>query len=218
MLLAIGGIVVIIVLLVMFGPQLLINFSLLVKNSSDATEVKKEELTYIAPPVLNTLPEATKESKIDITGYAGEKQTVKLYINGKAAGTKEVNKDKQFTFSQVELQKGSNEIKAKAVNENKKESDYSEIVTIAYLTEPPKLEIANPQDGQTISKDNRTITVKVESDEEAKVTVNDFWAINRDKGIFSYTITLQDGENTIRIKATDAAGNETTKEIKVKVE
>lgn len=218
MLLAIGGIIVIIALAISFGPQLLINFSLLVKNSSDANEVAKEEITYIAPPVLNTLPDATKEAKIDISGFAGEKQTVKLYINGKQAGTKEVNKDKQFTFSQIELQKGKNEIKAKAVTEDEKESNYSETATIAYIAEPPTIEVSFPQDGQTLSKDNRSIKIQGKTNVGAKVTINDFWAITKDDGSFSYSMSLQDGENTIRIKATDAANNETTKEIKVKVE
>jgi hypothetical protein len=218
MLLAVGGMIAIIVLLFTFGPDLLINFSLLVKKSTDGQETAKAELTYIAPPVLNTLPDATKTPTIDVSGYAGNKQEVKLYVNGKLMGKKEVNNDKQFTFSSVKLEKGKNEIKAKAVTEDNKESTYSSIATIAYIDEPPTLEIANPQDGQTISKDNRTITVKVKTVEGAKVTVNDFWAISRAEGIYSYTLTLQDGENTIRIKATDIAGNETTKEIKVKVE
>ncbi len=218
MLLAIGGMIVIIVLLFSFGPDLLINFSLLVKKSTDTNDVKKEELIYVAPPVLNTLPEATKEETIDVSGYAGEQQEVRLYINGKLIDKKEVDKDKQFTFSKVKLEKGNNEIKAKAVTHDEEESSYSEAVTVAYITEPPTIEIANPQDGQTISKDNKTITVKGKTNEGVKVTVNDFWAISRDDGLFSYTFTLQDGENTIKIKATDAAGNEITKEVKVKVE
>lgn len=218
MLLAIMGIIVILALIISFGPQLLINFSLLVKKSSDANDIQKEELTYIAPPVLNTLPDATKESTIDVSGYAGEKQTIKLYVNGKTAGTKEVNKDKQFTFSKVKLEKGKNEIKAKAVTENDKESEYSSIATIAYIDQPPTIEVSFPQDGQTISKDNRAITIRGKSNEGVKVTVNDFWAITKDDGSFSYSLSLQDGDNTIHIKATDAAGNETTKEVKVKVE
>jgi hypothetical protein len=123
MLLAVGGMIAIIVLLFTFGPDLLINFSLLVKKSTDGQEVAKEELTYIAPPVLNTLPDATKTPTIDVSGYAGDKQEVKLYVNGKAVGTKKINTDQQFTFSNVKLEKGKNEIKAKAVTEDEKESN-----------------------------------------------------------------------------------------------
>lgn len=218
MFLAICGIIAIFVLLFTFGPDLLINFSLLVKKSTNANEVNKQELTYVAPPVLNTLPDATKESTIDVNGYAEEKQTIKLYVNGKLKGKTEVKDNKKFTFSKVSLEKGNNEIKAKAITENEKESNYSSIAIVAYIAEPPTIEMVFPQDGQSISKDNRNITVKGKTNEGVKVTVNDFWAISGDDGLFSYTITLQDGDNTIRIKATDAAGNETTKEIKVKVE
>lgn len=218
LLLGIGGIVIIFIMLFIFGPDLLINFSLLVKKSSGTDDMKKQELTYVAPPVLNPMNEATKSATIIVSGYAGEKQEIRLYVNGKQAGKKQVDKDKQFSFSGVKLQKGTNEIKAKAVTDKDKESDYSEAVTITYIDEPPTLDISFPQDGQTISKDNRNIKLQGKTNEGVKVTVNDFWAISKDDGSFSYSLSLQDGENTIRIKATDAAGNETTKEIKVKVE
>ncbi|HSA83449.1 MAG TPA: hypothetical protein VLF20_01000 [Patescibacteria group bacterium] len=218
MLLAIGGIIAIIILLFLFGPQLLINFSLLVKKSSDANETTKKEVLYIAPPILNPMNEATNSAEIIISGYAQDKQEIRLYINGKQHKKTTVSKDNNFSFSDVKLEKGDNEIKAKVITDDKKESGYSEITTITYIADPPTLDISFPSDGQTISKDNRNITVRGKTNENVKVTINDFWAITKDDGSFSYTLSLADGENTIRIKAKDAAGNETIREIKVKVE
>lgn len=216
-LLATGGIITIIVLLVIFGPQLLINFSLLVKKSSDANEPTTKVLSYIAPPVLNPINEATNSAEVIISGYAQEKQEIRFYVNGKQKEKTTVKKDNQFS-TRIKLEKGTNEIKAKAVLGKDKESDYSETTTIIYINEPPSIDISFPQDGQTFSKDNRNIIVRGKTNENVKVTVNDFWAITKDDGSFSYSLSIPDGEHIIRIKATDAAGNETTKEIKVKVE
>ena len=215
--LMIAGIIAILIFLFTIGPDLLIQFSLLMKKSSTANDLKKEELTYIAPPVLNSMNDATKSAEVIISGYAQDKQTIKLFVNGKIADKTTVKKNKQFTFSKVKLEKGNNEIKAKAVTQDDQESGYSQSITITYLADPPKLEISSPSDGQTIAKDQRLVTVRGTTDQNVKVTVNDFWAI-MDEGNFSYQISLSDGENTLKIVATDFANNQTTKEIKVKIE
>ncbi|HEX8932029.1 MAG TPA: hypothetical protein VF810_02650 [Patescibacteria group bacterium] len=215
-LLATGGIIIIIILMATFGINFLINFSLWVKHPSQNVISNKDSVIYIAPPVLNSLSEATKSAQITVSGYAGDKQTIKLYVNGKFVDQAMVNKDKQFSFDNVALAKGNNELKAKAINNDKKESDYSTIVNITYVDKPPALDISYPQDGQTISKGDSPIKVTGKTDPGIKVTVNDFWAITNDDGNFSYSLPLNDGDNTIKIVATDNAGNQTTKELKVK--
>ena len=45
--------------------------------------------------------------------------------------------------------------------------------------------------------------------------MNEFWAIVDAGGNFSYTLPLQNGENTIKVVATDEAGNKTEYEVKV---
>jgi hypothetical protein len=215
--LAIVGIIVVIFLIFSYGMDFLINFSLLVKRSTTSKDVKQNEVTYVAPPVIDPLSEATKSARITVSGYAGDKQTIKLYLNGKLTDKTEVNKNKQFSFSDVKLEKGSNEVKAKAVTPEDKESDYSQISSITYSDEPPKLEINSPQDGQTVSKGDG-LKISGKTDPNVKVTVNDFWAIVQDDGNFSYTLPLHDGENTIKIVATDDADNQTTKELKVKTD
>jgi len=217
-LLAIGGIIIIIILMATYGVNALVNFSLLVTQRSSNDDVKsaKNDVAYVAPPVINPLNEATKSAQITVNGYAGEKQTIKLYVNGKLTDKTEVKKNKQFTFNNVSLEKGNNEIKTKAINSDKKESDYSVIININYIDKPPALDVTYPQDGQTISKGDSPIKVTGKTDPGVKVTVNDFWAISQDDGSFSYTLSLSDGDNTIKIVATDDAGNQTTKELKVK--
>ncbi len=200
-----------------FGVNALVNFSLFFKhNSPNDVKSAKDDIAYIAPPVLNPMNEATKSAQIIVSGYAGDKQDIKLYVNGKFIDKTTVNKDKQFTFQNVPLEKGNNEIKAKALTDKDKESDYSQILNINYIDKAPSLDINYPQDGQTISKGDSPITVKGKTDPGVKVTINDFWAISNDDGSFSYSLSLHDGDNDIKIIATDDAGNQTTKEIKIK--
>lgn len=217
-LLAIGGIIIVIVLMATVGVNLLINFSLFVKpNTTNDIKSAKDDVLYIAPPVINPINEATKSAQISVSGYAGDKQTVKLYVNGKFINKTTVNKDKQFTFQNVPLEKGNNEIKAKATTDKDKESDYSQVLNINYIDKAPTLDISFPQDGQTISKDNNPIKITGKTNSGVKVTVNDFWAISNDDGSFSYPLSLKDGDNTLKIVATDGAGNQTSKELKIKL-
>lgn len=214
-LLGLGGIIILLILLFSFGPQLLISFSsLLLKNDTTSSQDKKA-LTYVAPPILNPLPTATNSATIIVSGETTTGELIKLYVNGKAVDKKSVKKNNTFTFSSVKLTKGTNEIKAKAVTEDDQESNYSPTVTIQYLDKAPTLEISAPLDGQTV-KDNPTLTGK--TDTGVKVTVNDFWAITSDDGTFSYRLNLQQGDNRIKIIATDDAGNKAEKEITIKRE
>lgn len=216
MVLAIGGIIAILVVFFMFGPQLLINFSLLVRKSSGNNDTNINTVSYIAPPVLDPMSDATKSATITISGYADDNQTIKLYVNGKMVDTTDVKKNKSFKFTDVKLESGSNEIKAKAETDDDKESNYSSIATISYIDKPPSLDISFPQDGQTISKGDSPITVRGKTDPGVRVTVNDFWAISNGDGSFSYSLALHDGDNQIKFMATDDAGNQTTKQITIK--
>ena len=146
------------------------------------------------------------------------KQKIKLYVNGDDVDETEVKKDKSFTFENVELEPGANEIKVKALTENNKQSDYSDALNITYVDKPPSLEINSPHDGDSFPKDKDSITISGKTDPGNKITVNGFWAIVNDEGNFSHTISIQDGENKIKIEAADTAGNKTTKEITIKSE
>lgn len=219
-LLALCGIIVIVALLFTFGTQLLINFSLLIeklKGTSDTTTTS-EDVSFVSPPTLNPMESYTKNAKITVSGYSLPKQMVKLYVNDELVEKTEVKEDKSFEFKDVSIKPGENDIKAKAVTENDKESNYSTSLKITYIDKPPTLEINSPSDGQTLSKDQGPYKVTGKTDPGNKVTVNDFWAIVDDEGKFTYTLPLQGGDNTIKIQVTDEADNKVEKEIKVKVE
>lgn len=218
---AILGIIIIFLILGIFGNQLLVGFASFVgmfKGQKDNT-TKTQSVDYISPPLINTLPPATKDEKITITGVStAENVTIYLYINSELTDKVKPDDNNQYAFKGVSLRRGENEIKSKAIAIDKKESEYSEKVIIKYLDKPPSLEINSPQDGQTVKKDQSPIKVSGKTDQGVKVTVNDFWAISNDDGTFYYMHNLKDGENNLKIVATDEAGNKTEKELKIKVE
>lgn len=210
----------IILVLSIFGTQLLVGFGIMLNKikGDDSPKIETQSVDYIAPPVINPQPAATKESKITVSGTASADQDVKLYVNGKSAGSEKPAKDGTFSFSDVLLEKGENEIKAKSIASDNKESEYSETVKIKYLNSEPALEIKEPTDGQTFKKDQSPIKISGKTDPGAKVKVNDFWTIISDSGDFYYMYTLKDGGNNLKIVATDEAGNTKAKEVNIKVE
>ncbi len=215
-----GGIVILFVIIFAFGTDILINFALLMSKltGSDTVTHSQEDSNYVAPPVLNDMNDATSSAKVIISGTGEKSQTIKLYVNGKLADKTSVKSDQSFTLRDVTLDKGENEIKAKAFTDNNKESTYSNSITVTYLDKAPNLEVSSPSDGQTFSKSDSPIKISGKADSGAKVTVNDFWAITLDDGSFSYQYPLQDGDNHLKVVAEDEAGNKTTKELTIKVQ
>lgn len=211
----------ILLILAIFGTKLLIGFSVIIDkikgDDNNAEEV--QNIDYIAPPTLNPLPDATNKDKIEISGFTTSSGvSVVLYINGKKKDTAKSNNDNVFIFKDIILDKGENEIKAKSITDQKKQSDYSQVVNISYLDKEPNLEIKEPTDGQKFKKDQSPIRISGTTDPGAKITVNDFWAITSDNGEFYYMYSLKDGGNNLKITSTDQAGNKTTKEININVE
>ncbi len=189
---------------------------LFISNAKDSQETAvKKETVYVTTPILDPTFTATHSATVDISGRIPQKLTVKLYVNDTLVDKITPSKDKTFTFKGVSLEKGTNTIQAKAENDDKKESDFSNTITIDYKNDKPKLTVENPSDGKTFSKDDNAALVTGTTDTGNKVTVNGFQAIVDSEGKFTYNLPLQGGENTIKITATDDAGNTTDMERKV---
>ncbi len=208
------AIIAIVYLLIKFGIPLLVNFSLFVsqigRNEETNTIVQK---TYIAPPILNPLPEATNSAKITISGKAFKNQSISLYINDELIAKESTDDKGEFLFSET-LDNGQNEIKVNATYDNNK-SDFSATSTIIFDNKSPELTIESPSDGQTFHKGDNVIEVTGKTDVNTDVTVNGFWAIVNDNNQYIYDLTLKEGENEILVEAVDNAGNKSEKLIKV---
>lgn len=210
------GIIVMLFVLFQFGLPLLTNISLFLSgNQNDSTTTAVKSAAFIAAPVLDPHPFATNSAQISISGSGLKDLTIQLYMNGKMVDKTKTSSKGLFEFEDITLVKGENTIKAKAVSEDDKESDYSNVITIHVKSEAPKLTVDAPSDNQQIKKDDSPIQVKGKTDAGAKVMINDFRAIVDENGSFSYSFPLQNGENNIKIVAIDEAGNKTETSRKV---
>lgn len=212
--LSVLGITVVLFLLFKFGIGLLVNLSLFVTGKNlQNNQTDQNSVDYIAPPILNPLPVATNSAHIIISGKSAKNQTIHLYINGSDTDEVSTNSDGSFVFSE-DLQNGNNEIKTKAQDKNKM-SVFSDNQNVMFKNSPPSLDISSPSDGQTFKKDQNTTNVSGKTDSGDSVTVNGFFAVIDENNNFSYILPLQNGDNEIKIVATDQAGNQTEKDLKV---
>lgn len=219
-LLASLGIVLVIILLIIFGTNILVSFSLLVGKLTGTEDIEQttQSTTYIAPPTLDIPVEATSSATITLSGFAQADQSIALFRDGKQIGKTTAKENNSFSFKNVRLQEGENIFKTRVQTEDKKHSEYSNEVKVSMLNKPPELSIDSPQDGQIFKKDGRPVKVTGKTNPNVKITVNDFWAIVDDEGNYSYLYTLKDGENELKVVATDNADNKTEKTIKIKTE
>lgn len=208
------GIIIVLYLLFKFGIGLLINFSLFLSGSKDQQSLTGQNtLNYISPPTLNPLPTATNSAQIKISGNSFKDSTVELYINNDKKSEIQANKKDEYSFNNT-LKTGNNQIKVRTVFKDRK-SDFSNTHNVFYTNSAPNLEINSPQDGQQFKKDQNTINVTGKTDSGVNVTVNGFWAVINEANNFSYNLSLQNGDNEIKVIAIDQAGNKTEKAIKV---
>lgn len=212
--LSLVGIILVLLLVFKFGLPLLINLSLFLSGSKGNQEqTENKDPSFIAPPILNPFPQATSSANVVISGVASKDQVVNLYINDNFINKTKTKEDGTFSFEEA-IEPGENVIKAKAVVKDK-ESEFSEPLTLVFKSAPPSLDIREPIDGQSFGKEQNIADVHGITDPDVKITVNGFWAITDSQGLFSYRLPLQNGENKIKIIATDIAGNRTEKDVRV---
>lgn len=167
-----------------------------------------------SPPIFEPLFEATNSAKISLSGFAESESTLKLFFNSKEKEVL-VDNDGKFVFNNLELKDGQNRIYAVAIDKTGNESSDSKRINILYDNEAPELEINQPQDGETITDDNNRIEVIGKTEGEADILINDHFVVVDSEGNFNYQISLDEGENEIKIISKDKAGNQTEKTIKI---
>lgn len=210
-----------VLLIVLFLAGIFVGLPLLVKIIIFFTSFRKDITTqnnisesYLLPPVLNSLGEATNSSPIIVSGFTEKESKVKIMVNGQEAAIVFVDREGKFVSDKVKLKEGSNEITALAVI-NDKESSLSSSLFIEFKNSQPKLEIETPKDNEKRFSEDREMDITGVTDPGNRVTINDRLAIVDSQGKFKYRTRLNDGENNYKIKAQDNAGNSTELEKKV---
>lgn len=161
--------------------------------------------TNLAPPVLNIPYEATNSAQIDISGYSTSGSKVEIYIDDELKTTATVSEDGTFTARNIDLNLGTNNIYGKTLDLEEKSSLSSKTIKLIYDADKPSLDISEPTDGAT-TKD-RKIKVSGNTEPGVQITINGNQIIINSDGNFSNELSLNDGENTLSIKATDNASN-----------
>lgn len=203
------------VLILFFGIPILGKFAAFLHDLGSSNKpVDANDTTPPAPPQFESLPEVTNESSIDLNGRTEPGATVILKLNDEE---KEVlsNADGKFTFS-WSLWDGDNKISGKSKDAGGNESQSTPPKTVVVDKKDPDLDITNPANGSKFTGTaNKQISVKGTTEESVSVTINDRIVAVDSTGHFNFSTALGEGNNEIKIKATDRAGNTTEKSIAV---
>lgn len=207
--------VVLIVFLAFFGLRFLGQVTGFFENvESSNSQVNSDDVTPPAPPRLNYLPEYTNKEELVLEGTSESGSTVVIALNDT---TKEVITDAQGLFSAtLRLQKGQNNISAKAIDINGNESSETPHSSITFDDEKPAIEVIKPKDGDKFyGNKQRQITVEGKTEADATLTINNRVVVIGSDGVFRFTTNLGEGQNSFNIKSTDQAGNQTELTINV---
>ena len=204
-----GGILFIVFAGLPLLAKLAVGLSLIKGETKTANESRNNP---IFAPVIDSLPSATNSGTISISGYSDKEREIILSVNGEEQEQNMTDDEGKFKFRAVKITPGENKISLKA--KYKDQTSESAEFSIAYKKDPPKLEISEPSDGQTIHND-ANITIKGVTDPGSKISINDRLVIVERDGNFSFPESLHDGENEFKITATDDAGNTNEDDIKI---
>ncbi len=213
---AIVGSMAILLLVALFGVKALISFSLLVdKVRGNSPQTPQSQQTIIAPPVLDAPPIATNSATMTLTGKGQSGLTLIVYLSDGEFKKMPVPQDGNFFIVGIPLKEGTNTMSAKLTDDKGNTSDLSNVVSVTYGNKPPKLDVSAPDENANVSGDTNTIAVSGATDDEVTVTINDRLVVVRSDNTFTYSYPLNEGDNILKIVATDVAGNQTKVERKV---
>ena len=183
-----------------------------INQSSQPVEVN--DTTPPPPPRIESLPEATKDEKIEITGNTEAGSHVTLFLNEQQ---EEVLADANGKFSfRFTLSKGKNYISAQTSDSSGNVSQKTEAQTVSFDNEPPILEITKPQDkAEFFGSKQRQLIIEGTTEDNLRIQVNQRQVVVEQDGSFAFVTTLSQGQNNFTVVAEDRAGNKTEKTITV---
>lgn len=213
----IGGTILFIILFLWLGIPSLIKLAVALGNSKAVSKFNQQEDTLAPlPPQINSLVEATSSSIINIQGYAEAGSLITLSINTVKQSESTTDNQGNFSFSDVVLQEGDNNISLTATDTAGNQSQPSVVQDVVFDDKPPELAINNPSDGAKINGLlQQLITISGSTEPNAQLMVNDRQIVVTGDGSFSAKYELQEGDNKLTFTATDRAGNQTVQEMTV---
>jgi hypothetical protein len=185
----------------------------------------------LASPVLDPPDEPyTNKETVDLTGsvpaeIAGQKgYVIRIYVavpDQPATVIRElpVGETPAFVVPQLALAPGTNEISATVAGPSS-ESEPSPSITFVLDTTKPSITISSPKNKATVNASTVTIKGKTQGRSEVVARNESSGAVAtvtaKSNGTFSVKVALDAGTNTIKVTATDPAGNAATKTLTVR--
>lgn len=204
------GIILIYVVVFWGLPNLIGSLSFLNKFKTTQSSDNPTEDVTLAPPVLNIPYEATNSARIRISGYATAKTQVKIYFDDALMTTTNAQDDGSFQSDPIPLSLGTNNIYGKDIDSSGKESLPSKTIQLIYNNDQPKLSLVGPNDNTQIHGGDKKVEVSGDTDPNDSITVNGTTVIVNQDNHFDTYVSLNDGDNTITVVATNSVGNTTT--------
>ncbi len=203
--------------MITIGLPLLINGSVFVGKLLGKGGAEKEKNTQaLGDFSVNEIPSATNSAQVNIGGKVESLNTIEVFLNGSKTDDLDVKDKQDFSTTITGLQVGDNQIYFVGKLDQATTIKKSDIYTITYRNQKPKLEISDPQDKLITPRDE--IKVSGKTDSNISVTVNDAPVTVDSGGNFQTSVKLKEGENKIKIIVQDTAGNSDSKELTVKYE
>lgn len=204
-----------IILILTIGLKILLNSSIFIANffNEKKPEPLNKTVDFYGSLNIDNIPTATNSSRFIVSGSVINYDKIQFFINDKK--TNEINTLSNNSFSEEigELIEGENKVYLKAVSNDLKSSKKSDIFTVIYKPNKPKLEIIEPQDKTKLSK--QEILLKGKTDKEVFIKINNLPITVDVNGNFQTTVKLKEGDNSILITAEDIAGNLETKNLTI---
>ncbi len=195
-------------------------FSSLIKiiaktGGSDQKVMELGDVVAPQTPVISGLPESTNSGSLRVEGYTEAQVQVEYYVNSKLILDEQTDGAGYFQTI-LSLDEGNNEIKVIAKDKAENESGSKPIVVI-YDFKKPEIRVDSPTNGQEFfGQQNQLIKVSGEvSEPKAELRINNTYVRLDSNGLFDQQIRLNEGENEIILVATDHAGNQVEKIVKV---
>lgn len=182
-------------------------------NSTNGIADKNDSIPPGSPQI-SLAYDATNSATQNISGLAEPGSTVYLTQNTQTVGNVVTDSNGEFQFENITLSKGDNSFVAVAMDQAGNKSQNSPTTHVFYSSDPPKLDITSPTDHQSYSGSSPA-NLSGNTQNVVHLSVNDRTIILDSNGHFNTNYSLNTGDNVLVFIATDAAGNQTRKELTV---
>ncbi|MBI5127743.1 hypothetical protein HZA76_04790 [Candidatus Roizmanbacteria bacterium] len=204
-----------IILVSTVGLKILLNYSVFIANffSKNKPSSLNKTVDVYGLISIDNIPTATNSATFIISGSVVNYEKIQFFINSEKV--KEIDSLSNDSFSEEigDLTEGENRVYIKVLSKDGKNSKKTDVYTVFFKKEKPKLEISEPKDGDKTSKSE--INIIGSTDKEVFVKVNGLPITVDANGNFQSNLRLKEGENIIEILATDQAENIETKTLKI---